>query len=70
MAQKEYKRRHNNVARMVHWKLCRKYIHLKRNEKWYEHAPKGVVENEKVKIFLDVMIQCVREFKARNQILL
>ena len=24
LAQKEYKRRHNNVARIVHWKLCGK----------------------------------------------
>ena len=32
MAQKEYKRRHDNVARIVHWKLCGKY-NLKRSEK-------------------------------------
>ena len=37
LAQKEYKRRHDNVARIVHWKLCGKY-NLKRSEKWYEHA--------------------------------
>ena len=33
---------------------------LKRSEKWYEHAPKGVVENE-VKILWDVMNQCDRD---------
>ena len=49
LAQKEYKRRRNNVARIVHWKLCGKY-NLKRSEKWYEHALEGVVENEEVKI--------------------
>ena len=65
MAQKEYKRRHNNVARIVHWKLCGKY-NLKRSEKWYKHAPEGVVENEEVKILWDVMIQCDREIKARK----
>ena len=63
LAQKEYKRRHNNVARIVHWKLHRKY-NLKRSEKWYEHAPEGAVENEEVKILWDVMIQCDREIKA------
>ena len=31
LAQKEYKRRHDNVARIVHWKLCWKY-NLKRSE--------------------------------------
>ena len=65
LAQKEYKRRHKNVARIVHWKLCGKY-NLKRSEKWYEHAPEGVVENEEVKILWDVMIQCDREIKARK----
>ena len=65
LAQKEYKRRHDNVARIVHWKLCGKY-NLKRSEKWYEHAPEDVVENEEVKILWDVMIQCDREIKARK----
>ena len=32
LAQKEYKRRHNNVAGVVHWKLCGKY-NLKKSEK-------------------------------------
>ena len=48
-ALKEYKRRHDHVARIVHWKLCGKYD-LKRSEKWYEHALEGVVGNEEVKI--------------------
>ena len=55
LAQKEYKRRNDNVVRIVHWKFCGKY-NLKRSEKWYEHAPEGVVENEEVKILWDVMI--------------
>ena len=65
LAQKEYTRRRDNVAKIVHWKLCGKY-NLKINEKWYEHAPEGVVENEEVKILWDVMIQCEREIKARK----
>ena len=54
----------HNVVRIVHWKLCGKQ-NLKRSEKWYEHAPGGV-ENEEVKILWDVMIQCDREIKARK----
>ena len=46
LGQKEYKRRHDNVARIVHWNLCGKY-NLKRKEKWYEHTPGGVVETKK-----------------------
>ena len=56
LAEKEYKRRHNNVARIVQWKLCGKQ-NLKRCEKSYEHAPEGAIENEEVKILWDVMIQ-------------
>ena len=65
MAQKEYKRRCNNVARIVHWKFSGKY-NLKGIEKWYKPAPEGVAENEKVTILWDVMIHCDREIKARK----
>ena len=63
LARKEYKRRHDIVSRIVHWKLCEKY-NLKRSGKWYEHAREGVVEE--VKIFWDVMIQRNSEIKARK----
>ena len=36
--QKEYKRRHDNVAKKVHWDFCKKYG-LEHMEKWYEHVP-------------------------------
>ena len=36
LAQKEYKRRYHNLARIIHWNTCRKYK-LMRAEKWYEH---------------------------------
>ena len=49
LIQKEYQRKHDNIVRIVHWKLCGK-CNLKRSKKWYEHAPEGVVENEEVKI--------------------
>ena len=65
LAQKESKRRHDNVARIIHWKLYGK-CNLKRSEKWYEHAPEGVAENEEVKVLWDDMIQCDREIKERK----
>ena len=49
LAQKEYKRRHDNVAKKVHWDFCKKNG-LEHTEKWYEHVPEGVVENEEVKV--------------------
>ena len=66
LAQKECKRRHDNIARLVHWKLCCKYD-MSRSEKWYEHQPEGVVENEKqCKILWDMTIQCDHVIEARR----
>ena len=49
-AQKEYKRRHDNLGKkIVHWKLVRKRNFEARN-KWYEHEPESVLENEGYKI--------------------
>ena len=36
LAQKEYKRRHGNIARLIHWMLCCK-DDLSRSEKWHDH---------------------------------
>ena len=44
LAQWEYKSRHDNVGRKVHWQLCRKY-NLEHANKWYEHQPQGVLKN-------------------------
>ena len=38
LAQKEHKKKHDNVARIVHWELCGKHG-LERSEKWYSHEP-------------------------------
>ena len=44
LAQTDYKRRHDNVAKMIHWKLCEKFM-LERSYQWYEHSPETVSEN-------------------------
>ena len=65
LAQKEYKRRHDNVEGIVRCTLCGK-CNLKSSKKWYDHAPEGAVENEDVKILWNVMIQCHREITERK----
>ena len=65
LAQKEYKRHHDNVARRFHWDLCRKNG-LKCNEKWYEHEPDSVVENDDIKLLWDFNIQCDNMIEARR----
>ena len=49
LAQREYKRGHDTVAKLVRWKLCEKH-NLVRKEKWYEHCPEGIVEDDDVKL--------------------
>ena len=65
LAQKEYKRQHDNVAKKVHWDICIKN-RLEDSEKWYEHAPEGAVENEKIKVLWDINIQCDNLMEARR----
>ena len=60
LAQREYQRRHDTVAKLVHWKLW------ERTERWYEHCPKGVVENDDVKLIWDINIQCDNIIEARR----
>ena len=49
LAQKEYKRRHNNLRKIVYWKLGRK-CNFEAGDKWYEHEPRSVLQNEDYKI--------------------
>ena len=63
LAQKWYKRCHDNFAKKVHRDLCRKHG-LEHSDKWYEHTPEGIVENEAVKIMWD--IQCNNVIQARR----
>ena len=65
LAQKEYKSRHENVAKKVHWDIC-KNNGLEHGEKWYEHAPEGAVENEEIKVLWDINIQCDNLMEARR----
>ena len=49
LAQKEYKRRHDNAAKKAHWDICKKN-RLERIEEWYEYVPEGAVEKEEIKV--------------------
>ena len=52
LAQKEYKRRHDTVAKTLHWKICKEYD-MSCSEKWYNYTPEKVVENDRAKILWD-----------------
>ena len=65
LAQREYKRRQDNVARKVHWDLCKK-DGLEHTEKWYGHIPEGAVENEEVKVLWHINVQFDNVIEART----
>ena len=65
LAQKEYKRRHDNVGKYIHWKLCKKNS-IDSKARLYEHSPKGIVESNGIKMLWDWAIQCDKEIDARR----
>ena len=65
MAQREYKRRHDWVGRRVHWDVCKKYG-IEVNDKWYQHEPVSVIENDKCKILWDFTVQTDHIIQARR----
>ena len=65
LAQKEYKRRHDNLGKIVHWELARK-CNFEAGNKWYEHEPESILENEDYKTLRDVSIQTDHVIEARG----
>ncbi|XP_068704584.1 uncharacterized protein [Montipora foliosa] len=65
LAQKEYKKRHDNVARAIHWDLSGK-CGFHRNDKWCNHVPESVQENENYKLLWDFSIRTDHNIKARR----
>ena len=62
---KEYKRRHDNLGIIVHWKLAGK-CNFEAGDKWYEHEPESALENENYKILWDFSIQTDHVLEARR----
>ena len=56
LAQKQYKRRLDNVTRRVYLELYKKHG-LESSDKWYEHTPAEVLENDEVELYWDLTIQ-------------
>ena len=65
LAQKDHKRRYDNLGKIVHWKLARK-CNFEAGDKWYEHEPESVLENEDYKILWYFSIQTDHVVEARR----
>ena len=65
LAQRDYKRRHDKVCLNLHWNLCKKYG-INVVDKWYQHKPEAVLENDAVKILWDFSVQTDRVIEHRR----
>ena len=65
LAQKENKKRHDNLGKRVHWKLARK-CNFQAGDQWYEHEAESVLENEDYKMLWDFSIQTDHVIEARR----
>ena len=64
-AQKDYKRRHDNVAKRIHWELCKEHA-SERKERWYDHIPDGTTENDDIELLSFINIHCDLVVEARR----
>ena len=65
MAQTDYKKIHDKLAKLVHWNMCRRYgIQYAKN--WYEHNAEKVPENDKAQIPWNFNIQTDHVIQARR----
>ena len=67
LAQKEYKRGHENLGKIVHWKLARK-CNFESADKRYEHEPESVLENVDYKILWISVFKLIMLLKLGDQI--
>src|SRR4029079_10858075 len=58
----DYKQRHDKVATMLHWNLCRNRD-LPAGEKWWQHKPEKIVQDGERKILWDFRIQTDRHLE-------
>ena len=65
LVQEEYKRRHDDLGKIVHWKLARK-CSFEVGNKWYEDESESVLESEDYKILWDFSIQTDHVIETRR----
>ena len=62
---RKYKMRLDNIARIIHWELCRLY-ELDDAEKWLEHQPVSVLETDRTKVLWNFKIQCNHTIEVKR----
>ena len=59
------KKMYDNLGKIVHWNFVRK-CNFEDGDKWYEHEPGSILENEDYKILWDFSIQTDHVIEARR----
>ena len=65
LANTEYIQRHDKAAGYLHWRICKHY-HFPTADKWYEHKPEKVTENEAATVLWDMPVNTDKEIKANR----
>ena len=65
LAKKEYFDRHNNVARYVHYQICKKY-NIQTEPKWHLHRPAEVYMDDGIELLWDIPITTARTIGANR----
>ncbi|XP_077969924.1 uncharacterized protein LOC144424459 [Styela clava] len=65
LAPTEYTERHNKTASYSHWKVCKHY-HIPTEDRWYNHKPEPLAENENVTILWDFTVHTDKTIGANR----
>ena len=65
IAQTDYKGRHDRVATLIHWSLCKQYG-FQRSEHWWDHHAEKVLENDNFKVLWDFPIRTDKVIKEHR----
>ena len=68
LAKKEYLEWHNNVARYLHFEICKRYG-IQTETKWHLHRPKEVYMDNRVELLWDMTLTTDRAVGQIAQIL-
>ena len=65
LAPMDYTDRHNQVASIIHWDVCR-HFGVPAESRWYRHHPDRLVETDDIIVMWDTTIPTARKIKANR----
>ena len=65
MAPTDYTDRHNQVASIIHWNICR-HFQVPVEHRWYRHQPDRLVETDDIVVMWDTTIPTAGKIKANR----